>query len=269
MDQKVNVLEQIQLFVLDLDGTFYLGDQIFDDSLEFLNRVVESRRDYIFFTNNSSKSCEVYIEKLRNMGCFIHKDQIMTSGDVTIEYLQTYYADKRVYLVGTKALEESFQAANIKLTQDMPDIVVVSFDTTLTYKKLERACTYIRDGAMFLATHMDINCPIMEGFIPDCGAFCAAITKSTGVKPKYLGKPFSETVDMILKRTKRKASEVAFVGDRLYTDVATGVKNGATGLLVLTGETKLSDLKDSEIVPDAVYQSIGEIGECLLRCKKV
>ena len=145
----------------------------------------------------------------------------------------------------------------------MPDIVVVGFDTTLTYEKLERACTYIRQGALFLATHLDINCPVEGGFIPDCGAFCAAISLSTGKQPKYLGKPFPETVEMVLDKTGGTKAHTAFVGDRLYTDVATGVKNGAMGLLVLTGETKMEDVATSDVQPDGIYQGLEEMGQLL------
>lgn len=256
-------LKEIDLFVLDMDGTFYLGNQILEGSLEFLKAVQKQNKQVLFFTNNSSKSPKDYIEKLKKMNCEITREQIMTSGDITIQYLKTNYPDKRVYLVGTEALEQSFLEGGISLTKEEPDIVVVGFDLTLTYEKLERACTYIRNGALFLATHLDINCPTETGFIPDCGAFCAAITLSTGVEPKFLGKPFAETADMIVQKTGMKRERIAFVGDRLYTDVATGVKNGAKGILVLTGETKPEDLETSEIVPDAVFASIGEMGECL------
>lgn len=264
MDKQHELLQETRLFVLDMDGTFYLGDRILDGSLEFLDAVRKTGRDYLFFTNNSSKSPEIYIQKLAKMNCRITRDQIMTSGDVTIRYLNSNHPDKTVYLVGTQPLAESFRAGGIKLTRDMPDLVVVAFDTTLTYEKLERACTYIRNGALFLATHLDINCPVEGGFIPDCGAFCAAISLSTGKQPKYLGKPFGETVDMVLDKTGEKRERVAFVGDRIYTDVATGVNNGAKGLLVLTGETKPEDIPLSRVQPDGVYASLGEMGRMLL-----
>ena len=144
-----------------------------------------------------------------------------------------------------------------------PDIVVIGFDTTLTYQKLSNACTFIRQGALFLATHLDINCPTETGFIPDCGSFCAAISLSTGKQPKYLGKPFAETVEMVLDKTGYSAHEVAFVGDRLYTDVATGVKNGAKGILLLTGETHIDDVADSDVQPHGIFASLGEMGQLL------
>ncbi len=275
---RAEKLREIDLFVLDLDGTFYLGDRPIDGALDFVDYVRESGKKILFFTNNSSRSPKVYMERLAGMGCPISRDQIMTSGDVTIAYLKENDPGKSVYLVGTPALEESFRQEGICLwdpeedrtgsleagvTASRPDIVVVGFDTTLTYRKLERACTYIREGAVFLATHLDINCPTEYGFMPDCGAFCAAITLSTGVEPKYLGKPFKETVDMVLLHTGVSRERVAFVGDRLYTDVAVGVNHGAKGFLVLSGETKPEDIKNSQVKPDEVYGSLGEMKRLL------
>jgi HAD superfamily hydrolase (TIGR01457 family) len=260
---KKELLRTTKLFVLDMDGTFYLGNRILPGAADFLRAVRAAGKEYLFFTNNSSRSPEEYIRKLAGMGCPIARSQIMTSGDVTIRYLKTHFAGKTVYLMGTPPLEESFRAAGIPLTQGQPDIVVVAFDTTLTYEKLSHACTCIRNGALFLATHLDINCPTETGFIPDCGSFCAAIGLSTGKKPKYLGKPFAETVEMVLDQTGFVRESVAFVGDRLYTDVATGVNNGAKGILVLTGETHLEDVGASAVKPDGIYASLGEMGELL------
>lgn len=263
MEHKKAILKETDLFVLDMDGTFYLGEAILPGALEFLRQVERSGRRYLFFTNNASKSPDLYIKKLAGMNCLIGRDQIMTSGDVMIRYLQTNYPGKTVYLLGTPPLRESFLEGGIALTEEEPDIVVVSFDMTLTYERLERACTYIRNGALFLATHPDINCPTESGFIPDCGAICAAVALSTGVQPRYVGKPCRETMDMVLQASGAVRERTAFVGDRLYTDVATGVKNGAKGILVLTGETKLEDIAASDVKPDEVFASLGEMGEIL------
>ncbi len=257
------LLDKVKLFVLDMDGTFYLGDRRIDGALDFIHKVKETGRDFIFFTNNSSKNGSMYIEKLAAMDCPITKDQIMTSGDVTAAYLKSKYPEKKVYLVGTPALEAVFREEGICLTEEKPEVVVIGFDMTLTYEKLERACTYIREGAVFLATHKDINCPTETGFIPDCGAICAAITLSTGVLPRCLGKPCRETLDMVLQRTGYNKDEIAFVGDRIYTDVATGVNNGALGILVLSGETKRADIAASEVQPDGVFESLKEMLEYL------
>ena len=257
------MFEKIKCFILDMDGTIYLGNELFPFTKDFLKKVEDTGREYYFFTNNSSKSPKTYIDKLAKMGCYIKRNQIITSGDVMIQYLKEYYPEKKVYLVGTPDLEENFRENGILLTREMPDVVVIGFDMTLTYEKLERACTYIRNGAVFLATHLDINCPTKDGFIPDCGAMCAAISLSTGKEPKYVGKPFKETVDMVLEMTGAKREAMSFVGDRIYTDVKTGVVNGAHGILVLTGETKLEDVPKADVVPDAIFTGLKEMGEIL------
>lgn len=259
-----SILDRIRLFVLDMDGTFYLGNRMIPGSMDFLEKVRASGRDYLFFTNNSSRTSQDYIAKLGRMGCVIEDRDIMTSGDVTIQYINTHYKGKSVYLMGTKALRDSFAEAGIHLVDnEQPDVAVAAFDMELTYEKLTKLCTYVRNGAVFLATHLDINCPTDTGFIPDCGAFCAAVSLSTGKEPRYLGKPFAETLEMILQRTGLRREEIAFVGDRLYTDVATGVRNGSAGLLVLSGETKLSDVENSSVKPDGIFRDLQEIAAYL------
>lgn len=256
---KNKALKDVKLFALDMDGTVYLGNGLIEGSLDFIEQLREQGRDFIFMTNNSSKVAGFYREKLVKMGCFVEEDQIITSGDVTIQYLKTYYPGKTVYLMGTPLLEASFLESGINLVQHQPDVAVASFDTTLTYEKLEKICTFISNGAIFLSTHLDLVCPTETGFIPDCGAMCALITKSTGVEPKYLGKPFPETMEMILAITGHRREDVAFVGDRIYTDVATGVKNGGKGFLVLTGETKMDDVAKSDVIPDCIFDSLKEM----------
>lgn len=263
MTEGLDLLRSKKLFVLDMDGTFYLGDRLIEGSLEFLRKLGATGRHYLFFTNNSSRTRAYYKKKLMGMGCFVDEKDIVTSGDVTIKYLQQNYPEAGIYLVGTRLLEESFRQAGIKLTTDDPDVVVLSFDTSLTYDKVSNACSFIRGGAKFLATHLDLNCPTEDGFIPDCGSMCAMVQASTGVSPKYLGKPFRETVEMIRLITGCRKDEMAFVGDRLYTDIAAGVQNGITGILVLTGETHREDLAASVVQPDFIFESLSALGEAL------
>ena len=261
--ENMGTLEDIKLFVLDMDGTFYLGDRLLEGSLDFLEKLAEKGRKFLFFTNNASRNSTFYIQKLANMGCHVEEKDIITAGDVTITFLNENYPGSKVYLVGTEFLRESFIKGGIDLTEDDPDIVVLSFDTTLTYEKIFKACTFIRNGALFIATHPDLNCPTENGFLPDCGSMCAMIEASTGVKPRYLGKPYRETADIIRLVTGRRDDEIAFVGDRLYTDIATGVNNGMAGILVLTGETKLEDVEGSDVKPDFIFENLAVLGRAL------
>ncbi len=254
---NLQTLNDKKLFVLDMDGTIYLGDKLFPWTLDFLQRVKHNNQQYIFFTNNSSKHRDAYLEKLSKMG--ITDCRVVTSGDVTIDYLKREYNSKKVFLLGTRYLRESFAQAGIVLTDDVPDVTVVGFDTELCYERLSKACHYIRNSSPFIATHLDLNCPTEDGFIPDCGAICALITASTSKQPKYLGKPFPETVDAIINVTGFKKDEIVFVGDRLYTDIAIGKNNGITSVLVLSGETTVADLELSDIKPDFVVNSLKDL----------
>ncbi|NLG83218.1 MAG: HAD hydrolase-like protein, partial [Firmicutes bacterium] len=132
-------------------------------------------------------------------------------------------------------------------------------DLTLTYRKLERACTFIRRGAGFIATHPDFNCPTEEGFIPDAGAMIAFIRAATGVEPKVIGKPRPEMIAAAAAKTGVPAAAMAMIGDRLYTDVAMGKEAGVKTILVLTGETKKEDLATSPFRPDLVAASLREV----------
>ncbi len=252
-----NEIKNIELFVLDMDGTIYLGENILPGAIEFVKTARSMGKKVVFFTNNASKNPQNYVDKLNQMGFGATRSDVVTAGDVTIEYLKRYRTNESVYLVGTPALEQSFIEAGITLIKDA-NIVVSSFDTTLTYEKLVIACDLIRNGADFYCTHPDYNCPTENGFIPDSGAIAALITASTGVTPKYFGKPHKETADMISELFKKPFEKTAIVGDRLYTDIALGKNNGLMSILVLSGETKIEDVNESN-APDIILDGIGEI----------
>lgn len=247
-----------KLFVFDMDGTIYLGNTVFPKAVHLIKRLRAEGKRVLFFTNNASHSPEFYAEKLVRLGFEPQEGEIMTSGDVTVEFLKKHRKGKRIYLVGTPDLEQSFRKAGIELSdgadQKSGDTVVTSFDTTLTYEKISRACRLIMNGSEYLSTHPDFNCPTEDGFIPDSGAISAFVIASTGVTPRYFGKPYSDTMDMICSATGADKSEVAVVGDRLYTDIAIGKRSGVTAILVLTGETKKKDLEglDQATMPDIV-----------------
>ena len=252
------MLEEKRLFILDMDGTVYLGDRLFPQTLPFLKRIKAMGGEYIFFTNNASRSRQTYESRLASMGIPATPDEIMTSGDVTIQFLKTYRARSKVLLLGTPDLEQSFRQAGVELVDD-PDIVLVSFDTGVTYEKLDRACHYVRNGAEFLSTHPDVNCPVDRGYMVDSGSLCALVTASTGKTPRYFGKPHMETLQMIMERTGCQKGEMAVIGDRLETDIALGALNGVTSVLVLTGVTSRADVERSAIKPDIIVDHIGDI----------
>ena len=256
---NTDVIKSKKLYIFDMDGTIYLGGRPFDFAKRFIKNLRASGRRVLFFTNNASHTSPFYLSKLERLGFEPSADEIMTSGDVTLEFLKRHRAGKSVYLVGTDELVEEYADKGIKLVNGESDprhadIVITSFDTSLTYEKLNIACRLIRNGAEYLSTHPDFNCPTEDGFIPDSGAISAFVTASTGVTPRYFGKPYSDTMDMICSATGMEKNDVAVVGDRLYTDIAIGKRSGVTAILVLTGETKEKDLSglDSTAMPDII-----------------
>ncbi len=256
MDKKS--LAQKKLWILDMDGTVYLGNQLFPETLPFLQRIRESGANYLFFTNNASRAKDTYVSRLNGMGIPAGPENILTSAETTIAFLKQHRPGKSVYVVGTPDLIRSFEDAGIRVEEDAP-IVVASFDTTLTYDKLEKACRYIREGAEFISTHPDFNCPVEGGFIPDSGAICALITASTGKLPRYFGKPYEDTLQIIEEFSGVAREDMVVVGDRLYTDIALGAKHGVASVLVLSGETTLEDLEGSDVQPSVIVQNVGEL----------
>lgn len=253
-------LARVRCFLLDMDGTFYLGERLIEGSLDFLAALERTGRTARFLTNNSSKSASVYAEKLKKMGVPEKYRDVMSSGHAAARYCLTHFPGKKGYLLGNPMLTEELCAMGLELTQDDPDYVLVAFDTTLDYAKMCKVCDFIRAGKPYIATHPDFNCPTETGFIPDMGAIMAFIEASTGRKADVIvGKPHRGIVDEALARTGFELGEMAMVGDRLYTDVATGVNHGMTGILVLSGEATMEDAAASDVKPDLIFGKLADM----------
>ena len=257
-------LSAVRCFLLDMDGTFYLGDRLIDGSLDFLAALERTGRTARFLTNNSSKSASVYERKLARMGVDARYRDVITSGHAAAHYCLEHFPGKRCYLLGNPMLREELLSMGMTLTEEDADYVLVAFDTTLDYAKMCRVCDYIRAGKPYIATHPDFNCPTETGFIPDMGAIMAFIEVSTGRKADViLGKPHRGIVEEALRRTGFALGEMAMVGDRLYTDVATGVNHGMTGILVLSGEATMDDVAVSTVKPDLIFGRLSDMIEYL------
>lgn len=262
-DQE-HILSKIKCFALDMDGTIYLGDRWIDGAPEFLRKIEETGRNYVFLTNNSSKNAAVYVEKLHRMGLDVGEDKIITSGQATIYYLQRHFPDAKVFLLGNQMLQEEFLQAGIILEEEHPDVVVTAFDTSLDYRKMCKVCDHVRAGIPYLATHPDYNCPTENGFIPDAGAIHAFIHASAFRYPdRIIGKPNRDIVDYLCVRVNTEREEIGMVGDRLYTDIAAGRNNGLKSILVLSGEAAMADVRKSDVLPHLIFESVKKIAEIL------
>lgn len=253
-------LTDVRCFVLDMDGTFYLGSKLLPGSLEFFNAVKESGRQVLFLTNNSSRDADYYLDKLNGMGCPVQDGEVYTSGMAACQYLNRYMRGKKVFLLGNKYLRSEFRKHGVPLSQDSPDVVVIGYDTTINYEKLCRVCDLVRTGMPYIATHPDYNCPTETGFVPDIGAIIAFIHASTGRMPDtVVGKPNTPIVDGMLELTGMKPHELCICGDRLYTDIATGVNACVLAVCVLTGEATAEDIGKSTVQPDLVFDRLADL----------
>ncbi len=256
---NVEDLKQIQLFLLDMDGTIYLGDKLLPGAQEFIGLLDERGLPYLILTNNSSKHRDQYAAKLQRLGLDMEREKIFTSGLATAVYLNKQRPNARIYLVGTPALEEEFRQHGFQLGEDDVDFAVLGFDTTLTYKKLWKLCDFVRAGIPYIATHPDFNCPIEGGYMPDIGAMIAFVEASTGRRPDVIvGKPNQAIVDAVVEKTKTPVNDICMIGDRLYTDISLGAAGIAT-VLVLTGEATRDDLPDAPHQPDFIVQDLAEL----------
>ena len=268
----VSILKNKKLFMFDMDGTIYLGDIPLDSATDFMTHLHESGHKILFLTNNASHTVEFYMDKLSRLGFDPIENEIMvlTSGDVTIEFLKRYRAGRSVYVLGTDELVRNFREAGIRVVDDSAeraDIVVTSIVLSLKEEKLETACRLIRGGTEYFSTHPDKQCPTDTGFIPDSGAIADMVTERTAVTPTFFGKPYKETMDRIIAATGLSTDDMCIFGDRLSTDIALGKKFGATAVLVLTGEAKADDVDtaDETEKPDFVFNSLADVDKLLFK----
>jgi Predicted sugar phosphatases of the HAD superfamily len=260
-EQLRAALRKIKCFMLDMDGTFYLGNQILEGSLDFLDAVEATGRTVLFLTNNSSRSADYYVEKLKRMNVREPFLNVLTSGQATARYCKANFAGKKAFLLGNHILAGEFEKMGVPVDNENPDYVVIAFDTELDYAKMTAVCDFVRAGLPYIATHPDYNCPTETGFIPDSGAIAAFVTASTGKKPVYFGKPYRETVEMIGEATGTPLDRMCIFGDRLYTDIAVGKRHGITAVLVYSGETTPEDVEaaDPKERPDYAYPSLDDV----------
>ncbi len=265
-EKKIEKLKQIQCFVLDMDGTVYLGETLFPFTKEFLQTVKKCGKQYKFFTNNSSKNADMYVEKLNKLGIEAKKGDVCISNAVAIKYIKQNYQNPRVFVLGTPALVKDFEDNGIIIDEQNPNLMVLGFDTTLSYDRLNRFCQFVRDGVDYIGINCDLNCPVENGkFMPDCGSIARLIEASSGRFPQFFGKPSRHTLDYMVQKCGIGEKQIAFVGDRLYTDIAVTENSDATSIFVLTGEGTLKQAQNGEHKPDLIFNSLEEITKLLKR----
>lgn len=265
---------RIRHVALDMDGTIYMGSTLFPCTIPFLEMLRENGIGYSFLTNNPTRSTDDYLKKLEGLGIHTPREAMTTSAVSTIDYIRLHHPEaRRLFLLGTPSMVAEFEAADFEAAadsaDDRPDLLVVAFDTTLTYSRLCRAAWWAAQGIPYIATNPDRVCPTDQPTVlVDCGSLCRAIEHATGRCPDVvIGKPNPGMLQVIRERYGLRPEEIAMCGDRIYTDVQTALNAGSLGVLVLSGETTLETALASDPQPPVTVRDIGVFGELLLRAR--
>ena len=255
-------LKNKKLWLFDMDGTIYEEENLFDGTLDLLKAIENQSGKYVFITNNSSKSVTDYVKKVNRLGIKADKENFFTSAQATVLWLKKEKPGAKVYCQGTKSLVEELRVSGIDVTEAVEpvDVVLVGFDIELTTAKVRNTCEILStQDVTYIATNPDWVCPVAFGFIPDCGSICQMIKNATGKWPTVIGKPEPTMVDIVRAKEHRFADETVVVGDRLYTDIATGLNAGVTAICVLTGEATVEEIKNGDIRPTYTFKSVMDV----------
>ena len=255
-------LSEKRLFLLDMDGTIYLSETLFDGTVDFLDYVNKIGGRYLFLTNNSSRGTDAYIAKMTRLGIEAHPEDFLTSADATIRYLKMTYDDALYYVCGTESLKGQLRNAGLRIADKLCDeisVVLLGYDTELTYEKLEACCILLNRGCDYIATHPDMVCPTWYGSAPDCGSVIEMLFTATGRRPVIIGKPQPEMALTAMEKYGYEKSQTCLIGDRLYTDIACGVNAGIDTIFVLSGEGVMGDIEKYHVEPTYVFQNIREV----------
>lgn len=255
-------LQEKRLFLLDMDGTIYLDEQLFDGTIDFLRYVRNIGGKYLFLTNNSSRGVDAYIEKMQRLQISATPEDFFTSIDALIADLRRYDPDMLYYGFGTASFRRQLQQAGYRVTDQCSSEVgclLCGFDTELTFQKLEDACILLNRGVEFIATNPDWVCPTWYGSVPDCGSVCQMLTRATGRTPRFIGKPKADMALLAMERYGFSKDAALLIGDRIYTDIACGVNAGIDTAFVLSGEGVLADIEKYQITPTYIFNNIRQL----------
>ncbi len=258
-----NSLSDIDAVFLDLDGTIYLGGELIPGALDFLERCKSKGVKRFFLSNNSSRSVEQYLKKLRNFGIPAEEKDILLSTHDLLSWLAKHNITK-TWLIGTEGMKSMLEGRGIITDSSNPEYVVLGYDTEINYDKIATASIHMHAGVPLVASHPDMVCPSPDGGLPDVGAYLAMLKATTGVDPEHItGKPNAGMIMHKIEELGLLPERCAMVGDRLYTDIAMANRAGCVGVLVLSGEATMEDVakldQDAEQMPMIIVNSVAEL----------
>lgn len=265
-NKDASSLKGKKLFLLDMDGTIYNENELFDGTLDLLDEIEKIGGRYVFITNNSSRSVKDYIAKVNRMGIRADAENFFTSAQATILYLKEHHPGRLIYCQGTHSLVSELREAGIRVTTEFSDeagVILVGFDTELNFEKMTTTCRMLGRDLPYIATNPDFVCPVSFGYVPDCGSMCISYEKATGRKPMFIGKPEPTMIQIAMEKWGYSKDETLVIGDRLYTDIASGLNAGVTTICVLSGEAVVEDIVNGEQKPTFTFGSVKDVYEII------
>ena len=240
-------LQRKKLYLFDMDGTIYLGNTLFEGVPELLRKIENDGGRYVFVTNNASKSVADYVKKLHGLGLIeTTEEHFFTSAQATLQLMKEKHADDLIYVQATKSFVEEYKANGLHITTEYTDqagVILVAFDPEFTGEKVETTCKMLtKHDLPYYATNPDWVCPVEFGYIPDCGSMCQSFERATGKKPVFIGKPQPTMIFEVMKRFGVRPEDTVVIGDRLYTDIASGNNAGVDTVCVRSGEVTIEEV---------------------------
>lgn len=246
-------------FICDMDGVIYHGNQILPGVKEFIHWLQKNKKDYLFLTNNSGYTPRELNQKLQRMGLDVPEEHFYTSALATAAFLKDQAPGCSAYVIGEAGLLNALYDAGIMMNDVDPDYVVVGEGKNYSLDTLTKACNLVLKGAKLIGANSDISGPIENGIMPACGSLVAPIEMATGKKAYFCGKPNPLMMRTGLKRLNCHSNEAVMIGDRMDTDVISGMESGMSTVLVLTGVTDREIMSSFAYRPSMVLDGVGEI----------
>ena len=255
----MDILRNKKGFICDMDGVIYHGNKILDGVADFVNWMIDNDKKFVFLTNSPERTPHELSMKLERMGLKVSADHFYTSAMATAAFLKSQASGCTAYVIGEAALTKALYDQGIYMNDINPDYVVVGETRSYNFEKIEKAIELVNKGAKLIGANPDITGPTEKGVMPATGSLIAPIEIATGKKAYFVGKPNPLMLRHGLKKIGCHSEEIAFIGDRMDTDIIAGIESNVDTVLVLTGVTAISDIDKFPYRPKYILDSVADI----------
>ncbi|MBQ9729253.1 MAG: HAD-IIA family hydrolase [Clostridia bacterium] len=260
--KRILPLKEKKLILFDMDGTIYIEGKLFEGVVDLLMEIKKQGGRYAFISNNSSLSVRDYVKKLARMGICASDEEFFTSAQASAYVLKKEFGKALIYCQGTRSFLAELRRGGLNVTPRYTEkaaAILVGYDSEITAYKMRKTCRMLGQDIPYFAANPDLVYPVSFGYVPDCGSMCEGYAHATGRTPQFIGKPQPTMIEVLMEKFGASKEQTVVFGDRLYTDIASGVNAGVDTVCVLSGEVKIEDVEKSEIEPTYVLQSVSEV----------